>query len=648
MYINLKNHWLKYDTPIDYTTLKENANLNKEVVSWLNKMFEESRQFMSRKLSDWIRLDDQEKNTIRDWKIKSQDMHQARKMYNANFSNEWLYPVFDWVEYWDQDLARDLTKIAKNDQDKMRLSLLFKQLTDNIFDYWAGIIIQQWVDQLNKIVMPQVFNPKFYYPDPLWNYITNSFRYHMFWALTTKDELNEINEREKEDVYHCIDELIGGYNYNEQYKIRKDKNNRWFNMYSNQDEIYVTHFFCQINGIRYQWTMGNANQLIIRREQLLPMSPAEKQNKCTVPYPVAIICPYPIENDIFGVSPRELMFDFARAINKLVNSVYRKELRNAWWDIYFVDSEINLADVAVKDDTWPVFVPYSKMDTVKTPMIKASEYADTTGTMNFYQRLKNRGQENTSITDIRLWNPDQNDTLWQMQQQLTQSDIMFWLDIDMICEWMKYFWLNIWLRWLRENITQRKEKYVSVSWYMGNNTVIKLKNSDLIWSNDPNVVVISKRKKERDSKTKLAHLQAFYPLEKGDPNTPPIVNKFFKRDMYRLAWFEEDQVMAYCPLDSHERHSIEMMNMVNVWAMPKVPIIEWLDLQTLWLYINMCIENETKKELLRKLNLIMIQEWLDKPVMNTPMQWMENSLASQMMSNNLATNQKEWNPKANY
>ena len=50
--------------------------------------------------------------------------------------------------------------------------------------------------------------------------------------------------------------------------------------------------------------------------------------------------------------------------------------------------------------------------------------------------------------------------------------------------------------------------------------------------------------------------------------------------MYRLAWFEEDQIYSYCPLDANERHSIQIMNKINLWEKPKVPIIPWLDLQT--------------------------------------------------------------------
>lgn len=643
MYIDLKGYWLKYETPLTYDLLEKHEWLEQEVILCIQKCFEESRSFMSKKVSDWIRLDNQEINNIKDWKIKSQDMHTARKMYSANFMNEWLYPVFEWVEYWDQDIASDLTKVAKYDQDRMRLQIKFKQLTDNIFDYWAGIVIEEWIDNANKTIVPTVFNPKSYYPDPLWNYIDNNFRRHMFGAVVTKAELQEANDIVWEEVYHEIDELIWGYSYDEQFKRWNSKAIRWYNQISYGEEIYVTHAFIEINGIRYRATLGNANTHILRREHLEALSPSERKNKCTVPYPVAIICPYPIENDIFWVSPRELMFDFARAINKLVNSVYRKELRNAGGDIYFVDSAINLADIAVKDDSWPVFVPYQNIKDVPNPMTKASEYADTTGTMNFYQRLKSRWQENTGITDIKMWNPDQNATLWQMEQQLTQSDIMFWLDVDMICEGMKYFWKNIWLRWLRGNIKNRWEKYISINGYMWNSSIIKLKNSDLIGSDDPNVTVISKRKKDRENKKKLAQLQAFYPLEQADPNTSPIVNKMFKRDMYRMAWFDEDQVFAYCPLDANERHCIGIMNLVNQDIQPKVPIIPWLDLQTLWIYLNMCIDNDTKKELIRQLNLIMIEEWISKPqVSNDQMKWLQNSMTSQMVSNNLATNQKEW------
>lgn len=644
MYLDLKKHWLKYDTILTYDLLEKHERLEEEVISCIQKIFEESRSYMSNKIQDRLRLDEQERNTIRDWKIKSQDMHQARKMYSANFMNEWLYPQFE-LDYKDQQLASDITKVAKSDQEKMRLQIRFKALTDNMFNYWAWIIIEDYVDDNLKTIIPKVLSPLSYYPDPQWNYIDNNFRRHLFWLVTTKDELYEINDRSWEEIYHEIDELIWWSNYNEQYKLWKKKSIRWYNEISNHDDIYITQWFVEFNWVKYSITLWNANNCILRIEQLEWLSVSERKNSRIIPYPVSVICPYPIDNDIFWVSPRELMFDFARAINKLVNSVYRKELRNAWGDIYFVDSSINLADVAVKDDSWPVFVPYKNIKDVPNPMIKASEYADTTGTMNFYQWLKNRWQENTGITDIKMWNPDQNSTLWQMNQQLSQSDIMFWLDVDMICEGMKYFWKNIWFRWLKKNISRWSEKYISINWFMGEATIIKIKNSDLVSSDEPSVTVISKRKKDRESVKKLAHLQAFYPLEQADPNTPPIVNRIFKRDMYRLAWFEEDQIYSYCPLDANERHSIQIMNKINLWEKPKVPIIPWLDLQTLWYYLNMCIDNDIKSEQLRSLNLIMTQEWISKPqVSNDQMKWLQNSMSAQMVSKNLSTNdQGAWN-----
>lgn len=651
MYIDLKPFWLKYDTLLSYETIEDNKELCKLVLKKVQDCFDESRSFMSLKVRDWMWLDEQEKNNIKDWKIKSQDMHQARKMYCANFMNEWLYPVIEWVEYWDQMLAGDLTKIAKSDTDKMRLWVRFKQLTDNMFNYWMSVIIEDYVDNINKVIVPKVISPMSYYPDPLGNYIDNNFRRHLFWTLVTKSQLHEMNDRSMssswEKVYHEIDDLMWWYNFDEQYKFWTAKNIRWYSQISNSDEIYVTQWFIEINWYKYAIMLGNANNTLVSFIPLEPLTPSEKKDRCTIPFPVAIISPYPIENDICWVAPRELMFDFARAINKIVNSVYRKELRNAWGDVYFVDSNINLADVAVKEDTWPVFVPYAWFREVPNPMVKASEYSDTAWSMNFYNWLKSRGQENTGITDIQLWNPDQNATLWQMQQQLSQSDIMFGLDVDMICEGMKYFWLNIRLRWLRKNIKTRKEKYLSITWYMWQSTIIKLNNSKFVWSDDPDIRVVSKRKQLRESKAKLLQLQSFYPLEQADPNTAKIVNKMFKRDMYRLAWFEEDQVLAYCPLDASERHSIKIMDIVNEDIMPKVPIIPWLDLQTLWIYINMCVDNDTKLQMLTTLNRIMIEEWIEQPVAPEqqwwPLSWLQNSMSSQMLSKSLSQpEQQPW------
>ena len=122
------------------------------------------------------------------------------------------------------------------------------------------------------------------------------------------------------------------------------------------------------------------------------------------------------------------------------------------------------------------------------------------------------------------------------------------------------------------------------------------------------MLVISKRKKDRENKQKLAQMQAFYALEQEDPNSSKIVLKNYKRDMYRKAGFEEDEVMAYCPIDANERHSINIMNVVNALQEPKVPIIPGLDLQTLRFYLNMCIDSQIKTEQLRRLNLLMIEE----------------------------------------
>jgi hypothetical protein len=43
-----------------------------------------------------------------------------------------------------------------------------------------------------------------------------------------------------------------------------------------------------------------------------------------------------------------------------------------------------------------------------------------------------------------------------------------------------------------------------------------------------------------------------------------------------------------------------------------------LDLQTLWVYIQRCVDNDSKEKVLNSLTTLMIKEDLNKPAPNTP------------------------------
>jgi len=148
------------------------------------------------------------------------------------------------------------------------------------------------------VVDIKIFSPMNYYPDPSANYIDQNFRRHMFGIVATKDELYEVNERAGEDVYMEVDDLVPGDTYDTQWKNMQERQIRDYNYVTSQDDIFLLRAFVEINGIRYDVTVGNACNLIIRWEQLKPLTKSEKSNKCSVPFPVSVIEAYPIKNDI--------------------------------------------------------------------------------------------------------------------------------------------------------------------------------------------------------------------------------------------------------------------------------------------------------------------------------------------------------------
>ena len=100
---------------------------------------------------------------------------------------------------------------------------------------------------------------------------------------------------------------------------------------------------------------------------------------------------------------------------------------------------------------------------------------------------------------------------------------------------------------IKEEYIKMEVKICGINWFMGEATIIKIKNSDLVSSDEPSVTVISKRKKDRESVKKLAHLQTFYPLEQADPNTPPIVNRIFKRYVSSCMIWRRSNIFLLSP-----------------------------------------------------------------------------------------------------
>ena len=103
--------------------------------------------------------------------------------------------------------------------------------------------------------------------------------------------------------------------------------------------------------------------------------------------------------------------------------------------------------------------------------------------------------------------------------------------------------------------------------------------------------------------------------------------------------------MTYVRPDASEDYAQIIVDIINWWMMPEQIIMPWMDLQTLWIYLQRCIDNKEKQEVLSYLNMIMIQQWISQPT-QAPQPWWQmngiaNSMGSQAMGNAIQDQRKQ-------
>lgn len=651
MYLNLKDYWLSKDEIIRFEHIEENQKLHNELVWHIQKMYMLSWEYMKNKNNDWDYLDNQERNTISDGKIKPNFTFQMKKAYIAQYINEWLYPLYEWVKsLWDRDVAKKLNQLAKYDIDIMRKPIKDKEMLEDVFDYGVSVVIKEYFNMYTATPEVKIVTPKYWYPDPSGNTLDNNFRRHFFSTITTKWEIEQANSKSKnmwwEEVYCWIDDLVAWPSYNDQLKYRNDKSLRSLNVSWYNDDIYILQWYITLNWHKYVVSLGNAHNKIIRFEPIEAISKQEKKDPTTVEFPIAIYNAFPLKNDPCGVSYRELLFDKDNALKRLSNAIYRKELRNAWFDNILVDIDQipNINVLAHKTDDWPNYIPFSWSNANDQPLTRQmTEFNDTTSSMNFYQYMVSMSEQDTGIDQLMRWQADQNSTLWQAEYQQQKSNILFSLDAMMLSVWESMFWKNIYLRSLMENIKEVKEKSAILTTMNGMDSIVKLERWELIWSNSPFVRVKSKKQQIEEAKTQLAHLEAFYAMELQDPNVSPLVVKIYKRTMRSLQWFDEDFIYATVRTDVYEDRAIWLMNIIN--SSVKVPegyqlLQPWLDikqqLEALRYYVWMCVSCPEKDKYMRIISKYVMQEWIQVQQQQVEgIQWIANSMWSQMVSNKI-------------
>lgn len=581
-------------------------------------------------------------------KIKPQLINQSKRAFLARVRKEWLLPVFTWVDWRDNELANKINKIAEFDAWTMKKDARDAQLLGNIFDYWVWIRVYDGENNISKNPRRRVIDPLCWFPDPVGNGIDQNWDYHFFLFNGNKDELEAVNEQAEEEIYFDIDQIQNWPNLDIK-DISKKRQRGISDQITYRDRAFLTIAYANLNGRKYRATLANNRTLIVRWEEIEAISKDEEENPSIVPFSISVSYAMPCESDPFGYSVREFLIDKEDAMIKIVNALFYKELQNAGNDTYLFDTTIvnNPHLLGKRAEDGKIFIPANPWNkSLEQAIAQVSTIQNTTQQYNFFDFLRNLGETDSGISSTMLgaW-VDKSETLWQSQMLAGNTDENMSFDFAMIGIGEEAFWRNIYYRSFVKNLKKYKKKIINISWSYDD--FVKIELSEFIGSKDPNIAIKSTQELIKENKAKSIILQSLIPLVQSSWGKLPLNITIYYRELMRLGMLDDSFIYSIFPKSPDEIHAERMQKIINIWVRPKSLFIAGVDPYALLFYVSNCVENEIKQEAISQINSFILESrknWLEQTEKQQASEskgntaWVANSMASQMISNNLAQN----------
>lgn len=634
--------------PININDLLKDDVLSKKILWTIEKWHIDSEQYMSKKRSlfkTWYGKFTNPAVSQSD-QIKINMLYQHLKAFISTYYEDWLSVGMVGREFLDDDFAYMLETCAKNDY-----TIMNKKQKDffnilNIGFYWVSLVLKNGYDSLNNVIKYDVISPEYWLPDPNGN-IMRWFKYHMFEFTISKSEIDNINKEAEsnwwEKIYHNIDKYTSVSDWAKQINSWKKEDRALWTSIIDMEEYSGTRVLLEREWRKYIADTFNNRTLLGRWEEIKPVDEVEKKNPSLIPFPIEVYNAFPLENDPCGIWLAELILDFQNAKNRLMNLTLRKEEWNAWFKILLADiSKIqDIELLAEKPIDWPIIVPFNGdlwplNGNVVQPIMDWIQSDQST--INLANILDIEAQSQTWQSNTNRWLPFWPETtLWQAKMQQVNSNLMFSLDSEVISRWEVNFWKNMWLRWLKEFLPQYEKKYARIWNGIASNEVM-ITGKDLLEHNDPDIVVESKKTTQEKNKQKLDNMMAREAIIMQNPSTPAVSKILFQRDIEKYRWFPREEIYLHFPRSSDENRAIRYIKQINADVVPEAMFYTWMDLWTYYIYLQKCTNNETKKNVLAKIEEMMMKEGLNKQQQPTWGEWgwfeqLTNSMSSQLTSN---------------
>ncbi len=596
--------------------IKADEKLEKELLDEIKEEFLDAQDFMRDKKKDWITYEKKYTNpkVAENDLVKLHVLHQHMKAHCSNYFEADLGVEFDGTDFWFDDYAYRLQKMAERSQvlmDKHRKD--FQHVRDVGF-YGVSARIKMWWDEYIKEPIFDTINPKFVYMQKTTRF--NDYDYTWVSTRITKARLKAINAQAENEgkppVYYGVDAIPEGICD----EITKESDmQRSLNMTVADDkEVNLIEWFKVFRGRKYQVTVSFGFKTVHRLNEIVPLTEAEKKNPLKVPFPVVYTNLFPLYADPTGMWLAELAIGGQDAKNKLMNLLIIKEEQNAGFRHILADMDLIPNSDLLKDrnQNWPVIVPARTKDGKSLSQAIHILDADKwdSNTTNMIDRLDREIQSETWYSAANRWLPFwPNQTLWEAKQQQVNSNLMFRLDAQIIGFGEEDFWRIIWLRSLLEYMSDTEKKYTNFgNWLIG--AELEINREDIEKGLETKVKVISRKQALEDAKPRLAYLTAREPIVLNNPEVPKISKIMMCREIEKLNGTPREEILARYPLLPDERRAMIYKRMINSDEMPQNLFKPGIDLFTYYICFQSCKNTEVKEKVLSEIESRLTEQWM--------------------------------------
>ena len=514
------------------------------------------REYLRNNVSKYI---DQ---TVDDEKVP---MNVAYAMINLDIAIEMLdvkEPIFTPRWLWDDEIAENLTDVAKFDYREMGMDeIQYAGALDRRM-FWVELKAKTgWNEDGNHPTIT-LKDPLSWLPDPFFDSTTPA-RFHYFEETIPREMISEEYGFDEEFEYES-----SGISTNEQINqnIRNEKTGYAGSI---DDPTMVS----VINGYSYYWdtlymvTLDAGESKLARCVEVKPIFKDEKKKCVPITSCVNVKWRSPKRSDPFGVTMLEQVGPKQSAISKLVNLRLIDATFSTLWQMYLYDvNSVQNANEIARPSVNPKVIGVDvkngwALSGAVYPVPRTNILEDS---FRVSQEIMEALQMETGIDYRTLWVQwAWSATLWEVKQIQENANMRFGLD-SMHQELAdRQFWRDIWYRSYKEYFSKTDSKFIRIASSIDGTRLLEFTKEDFLTFEDPSIIIESKRKFEAERAKLSASLEARLAVMEANPNSHKVSLNYMRRKILKLQGMTRADVQVMCPYEPDEMDARNIVKLLN-------------------------------------------------------------------------------------